>query len=235
MKYYILLLAFLVSIDCISRNISDNIEFKDVYGKYNQVDSNGLKTGPWIISSPGNYEISYYENGLKNGISRHFKEYNDSSSYFFKNFSEQIETGSYYLCSEELYRNGHITGYQISYYPNGNIWYLITSRQENTNFIESQRKYYGKGYNENLTFYQSYVYFYSYDKRLIADGWLLTYDDVDWEIDGTFVGTWNIYTKSGKQIKKTEDELNNSTKFWVIDNDDSFLFYKGATKFGIEE
>ncbi len=149
----------------------------------------GVKTGLWVKENSNRIETSYYSNGTKNGPSKIYEQ----------------QDSSYYLFCEKMYCNGQIK-YIVYYHSSGYLEATITNIGVNTDFIDSQNKYF-TGYVQPLRCYQAYISYYDNCGKIRAEGWLLSTDAEDYITDADFVGDWIIYTDSGTAINITEEEI----------------------------
>ncbi|MDE7385580.1 MAG: hypothetical protein K2N28_00405 [Muribaculaceae bacterium] len=182
------------SSQCLCKNIPNiSIQLSDLTvdtDSINQLDNKGHKTGVWIIEHSDIVEVAYYKDGLKNGLWRQFMK----------------KDGIYRLNYEANYLNGHSYGFKIAYDKDGYVAWIETNMSENTDFIDSQTKFF-KGYHPDFISDQAFYNYYYPDGTLKAYGWTLKADDDSEQIDEDFVGNWHFFTETGDSIILNEDQI----------------------------
>ena len=161
-----------------------NIDFPS--DMVNRVNSEGLKEGVWVNgdSRTNRFSICYYKNGQKEGV---------ESTYWKILKAEDIS--QYYLASIITYKDDKYSEVIITYYENGQLWFLIRDIKAVTDFNPTPENYFS-----TYKFpYQGYTQTYSENGVLIEEGPLLFDEDFFYDIQE--VGEWKYYDESGNLIR----------------------------------
>lgn len=191
MKYLFTAIVMIFVLQLNGQHIS--IQLSDLIAdteNINQFDNKGYRTGVWIIEDSTIVEITYYKNGIKNGLWRQFIKKNDV----------------YWLNYETYYLNGHSYGFKNAYYEDGNVDFTETNMSENINFIDSQTKYF-YGYSQDFISEQAFYNYYYPNGSLKACGWTIKAGDDTELIEEEYVGNWQIFMETGDSIILNEDQI----------------------------